>query len=155
MANNYAYTLKEGQDENKTARAMAKSLKISPKHSVEICRAIRGKKLEYAKQYLNDVIDMKQAVPFKRHNKKVGHRKGLKGWAAGRYPVKAATAILRVLENAEANAEYKGMDVENLKIEHISSHRGMVIRGAIPRAFGRVTPFNTPTTHIQIVLEEA
>ena len=64
-------------------------------------------------------------------------------------------SILNVIENAEANAEYKGMDVENLKIEHISSHRGMVIRGARPRAFGRVTPFNTPTTHIQIVLVEA
>ena len=58
-------------------------------------------------------------------------------------------------ENAEANAEYKGMDIENLKIEHISSHKGMVIRGARPRAFGRVTPFNTPTTHIKIVLVEA
>ena len=57
--------------------------------------------------------------------------------------------------NAESNAEYKGMDTENLIIEHISSHRGMVIRGAIPRAFGRVTPFNTPTTHVQVVLVEA
>ena len=101
------------------------------------------------------VIDMKQAVPFKRHNKKVGHRKGAQGWPSGRYPVKAAAEILKVLENAESNAEYKGMDTENLIIEHISSHRGMVIRGAIPRAFGRVTPFNTPTTHVQVVLVEA
>ena len=108
-----------------------------------------------AKAYLNDVIDMKKAVPFKRHNSDVGHRRGMEGWAAGRYPVKASKAILTVIENAEANAEYKGMDVENLKIEHISSHRGMVIRGARPRAFGRVTPFNTPTTHIQVVLVEA
>ena len=134
---------------------MARSLKVSPKHCVEICSAIRGMDVAKAKAYLNDVIEMKKAVPFKRHNRDVGHRKGMKGWAAGRYPVKASKAILTVIENAEANAEYKGMDVENLKIEHISSHRGMVIRGAKPRAFGRVTPFNTPTTHIQIVLVEA
>ena len=108
-----------------------------------------------AKAYLEDVIDMKQSVPFKRHNKKVGHRKGQKGWPSGRYPVKAAAEVLKVLVNAEANAEYKGMDTEKLVIEHISSHRGVVIRGAIPRAFGRVTPFNTPTTHIQIVVQEA
>ena len=111
--------------------------------------------VEKAKNYLNDVIAMKKSVPFKRHNKKVGHRKGQEGWPSGRYPVKAAEQILRVLENAEANAEYKGMDTERLFIEHISSHRGLVIKGYIPRAFGRTTPFNTSTTHIQIVLQEA
>ena len=121
----YAYDNKE-VDESKVARAKASSLKISPKHSVEICSAIRGMEVSKAKAYLNDVIEMKKAVPFKRHNRGVGHRKGMKGWAAGRYPVKASKAILKVLENAEANAEYKGMDVENLKIEHISSHKGMV-----------------------------
>jgi large subunit ribosomal protein L22 len=153
MANKYAYN--KEINESKTARAMARSLKISPKHCVEICNAVRGMEVSKAKDYLNNVIEMKKAVPFKRHNKKVGHRKGLKGWPSGRYPVKAATQILRVLENAEANAEYKGLDNEKLVIDHISSHRGIIIRGAIPRAFGRVTPFNTPTTHIQIVLEEA
>lgn len=153
MANKYAYPKQE--NEAKIARAMAKSLKVSPKHCVEICRAIRGMEVEKAKTYLENVIDMKQSVPFKRHNKKVGHRKGQQGWPSGRYPVKAANEVLKVLINAEANAEYKGMDTEKLYIEHISSHRGIVIRGAIPRAFGRVTPFNTPTTHIQIVLKEA
>ena len=120
-----------------------------------IALQIRGMEVGKAKAYLADVIAMKKAVPFKRHNKKVGHRKGLEGWASGRYPVKAAEQILKVLENAEANAEYKGMDTEKLVIEHISSHKGVVIPGYIPRAFGRMTPFNTPTTHIQIVLQEA
>ncbi|MDR2966782.1 MAG: 50S ribosomal protein L22 [Methanobacteriaceae archaeon] len=153
MANmKYAYN---EEDDSKKARAMGKSLKISPKHAVEICRELRGMGLEIAKNYLNEVILMKKAVPFKRHNKKVGHRKGLKNWPSGRYPVKAATQILKILENAEANAEYKGLDSENLIVEHISSHRGFIIRGGIPRAFGRVTPFNTPTTHVQIVLGEA
>ena len=123
MAKKYAYN--KDVDEAKTARAMASSLKISPKHSVEICSAIRGMDVEKAKNYLNDVIAMKKSVPFKRHNKKVGHRKGQEGWPSGRYPVKAAEQILRVLENAEANAEYKGMDTERLFIEHISSHRGL------------------------------
>jgi len=153
MANNkYAYN---EEDDSKKARAMGKSLKISPKHAVEVCREIRGMGLESAKNYLDDVISMKKAVPFKRHNKKVGHRKGLKNWPSGRYPVKAAAQILKILENAEANAEYKGMDNAKLVVEHISSHRGFIIRGGIPRAFGRVTPFNTPTTHVQIVLGEA
>ena len=41
MANKYAYN--KETNEAKTARAMAKSLKISPKHCVEICNAIREK----------------------------------------------------------------------------------------------------------------
>ena len=150
--NTYSYQAKENE---KIAKASSHGLKISPKHSVEICRTIRNMYLEDAKAYLEDVIAKKAVVPFKRHNKKVGHRKGQEGWAAGRYPVKAAEQILKVLENAEANAEYKGMDTEKLFIEHISSHKGVVIPGYIPRAFGRMTPFNTPTTHIQIVLQEA
>ncbi|HNR25262.1 MAG TPA: 50S ribosomal protein L22 [Methanobacteriaceae archaeon] len=149
----YAYQGSEGQE--KTARASGRALQISPKHAVEICREIRGMYLDEAKEYLEDVIQKKRAVPFRRHNKKVGHRRGLTGWPAGRYPVKAAGEVLHVLENAEANAEYRGMDSENLKIIHISSHRGYVIRGYIPRAFGRATPFNTPTTHLQVVLAEA
>lgn len=146
----YAYN----EDAGKVAKAAGRSLKISPKHSREICNALRGMEVEEAKDYLEDVMEKKQAVPFKRHNKKVGHRRGLKGWPTGRYPVKAAGQILDVLINAEANAEYKGLDTENLEIVHISSHRGYVIRGWTPRAFGRASPFNTPTTHIQIVLGE-
>ena len=149
---NYAYT---DDDKSKTAKALGRSLKISPKHAVEICNKIRGMKIEKAEAYLEDVIEMKTAVPFKRHNKKVGHRRGIGGWPTGRYPVKAAKQILDILKNAEANAEYKGLDTENLKIMHISSHRGYVIRGWTPRAFGRASPFNTPTTHVQIVLGEA
>jgi large subunit ribosomal protein L22 len=146
----YAYN----EDTGKVAKAFGRSLKISPKHSREICNALRGMELEEAKDYLEDVIDKKQAVPFRRHNKKVGHKRGLEGWPTGRYPVKAASQILDVLINAEANAEYQGLETDNLEIVHISSHRGYVIRGWTPRAFGRASPFNTPTTHIQIVLGE-
>ncbi|MGB9978364.1 50S ribosomal protein L22 [Methanobacterium sp.] len=149
---NYAFT---DDDKAKTAKALGRSLKISPKHAVEICNKIRGMKVEKAEAYLEDVIEMKTAVPFKKHNKKVGHRRGIGGWPTGRYPVKAAKQILDILKNAEANAEYKGLDTENLKIMHISSHKGYVIRGWTPRAFGRASPFNTPTTHVQIVLGEA
>ena len=149
---NYAFT---DDDKAKTAKALGRSLKISPKHAVEICNKIRGMKVEKAEAYLEDVMEMKTAVPFKKHNKKVGHRRGIGGWPTGRYPVKAAKQILDILKNAEANAEYKGLDTENLKIMHISSHKGYVIRGWTPRAFGRASPFNTPTTHVQIILGEA
>jgi large subunit ribosomal protein L22 len=148
----YAY---QDEYDGKTAKAAGRALKISPKHSVEICNAIRGMYLDEAKEFLEDVIQMRQPVPFRRHNKKVGHKRSLKGWPTGRYPVKASKKIFEVLINAEANAEYKGLDTENLKIVHASSHRGYVIKGWTARAFGRASPFNTPTTHVQIVLGEA
>ncbi|MDO5851001.1 MAG: 50S ribosomal protein L22 [Methanobacteriaceae archaeon] len=150
--NKYSYIVKENE---KVAKASGHELKISPKHSVEICRTIRNMYLTDAKAFLEDVIQKKTVVPFKRHNKKVGHRKDLKGWPSGRYPVKAATEILKVIENAEANAENNEMDIENLKLIHVSANRGVIIQGWTSRAFGRASPFNTPTTHIQIVLGEA
>ena len=63
MARKYAYK-EEEDNEKQIARAMARSLKVSPKHCVDICSAIRGMDVQKAKNYLNDVIDMKQAVPF-------------------------------------------------------------------------------------------
>ena len=89
-----------------------------------------------------------------RFNKKVGHRHGLEHGFAGRYPVNAATQILRVLEGAEANAEYKGLDMENLRIVHASAYPGMKIKRFIPRAFGRSSPKNKTLSHVELVLEE-
>ena len=103
------------------------------------------------------VFEMRK-VETNAHEVFSGYEKCLKGcrdyWSRGG-AVELDAKLKTFLENAEANAEYKGMDTEKLFIEHISSHRGVVIPGYIPRAFGRMTPFNTPTTHIQIVLQEA
>jgi len=134
---------------------MGKEMRVSPKHAMEVCRAIRGMQLASAKEYLQAVIAKKKAVPFKRHRKKLAHRKALPSWDAGQYPVKAASAVLEVLENAEANASYKGLDLERLHIVHAGAQRGVTIPGFKPRAFARATPFSKHTTNIEIVLKEA
>jgi large subunit ribosomal protein L22 len=72
----------------------------------------------------------------------------------GKYPDKAATAILRVVESAEANAEDKGLDIDRLRIIHASAYPGIKLKRAIPRAFGRSTPKNMTLTHVEIALEE-
>jgi large subunit ribosomal protein L22 len=141
-------------DAEKTAKASGRELRVSPKHAREVCRTIKGMKVEQAKDYLNQVILKKKAVPFRRFNKKVGHRHGLEKAFAGRYPVNAARQVLNVLEGAEANAEYKGLDLERLKIIHASAYPGMKIKRFTPRAFGRSSPrFNT-LSHVELVLEE-
>jgi len=94
----------------RSSRAMGMELHISPKHAREICRTLRGMRAQAALTYLEDVIALKRAVPFKRYNRNVAHRHNLLGWDAGRYPQKAAKEVLTVLKNAVANAEYKGME---------------------------------------------
>jgi large subunit ribosomal protein L22 len=138
----------------KTVKASGREMRVSPKHAREVCTTIKGMKLGQAKDYLRQVMLKKKAVPFRRFNKKVGHRHGLEKAFSGRYPVKAAQHILMVLEGAEANAEYKGLDMERLRIIHASAYPGMKIKRFTPRAFGKSSPrFNT-LSHVELVLEE-
>ena len=144
------YSVKDLNPE-KTAKAFGYELRCSPKHSMNIARAIKGMRVPDAKKYLEEVIKMKRAVPFFIHRRKMGHRRGM---CSGAYPQKAARFILRVLENAENNAEYKGLDPNNMIISHISAYKGREIEGIMPRAYGRATQKNEQTTNIEIVLEE-
>jgi len=144
----------EKLDKSKIAIASGRELPISFKAAREVCNVIRGMRLDEAKKILEEVINLKRPIPFKRFNKKGAHRKGLQGWHTGRYPVKVAKHILKVLENAEANAELKGLDLEKLWIKHICAQKGRKIKRYIPRAFGRSTPECEQLTHIEVVLEE-
>jgi len=140
-------------DETKAAKAMGYEMPISFKHAVEICRELRGKKLEEAKKILEDVIALRRPIPFKRYKKKVAHKSGLNKWYAGRYPQKAAKYILKVLKNLEANAIYKGLDVSNLVIVHAQAKKGRVIKRYMPRALGRATPKFQVLTTVEFVAE--
>ncbi|MEM2878615.1 MAG: 50S ribosomal protein L22 [Candidatus Hadarchaeales archaeon] len=133
------------------ARAFGREMRISPKDAVEVCRSIKGMKLTEAKEYLSAVVGRKKPVRYTLHKKKVPHRKGV---GSGAYPTKAAAEILKLLENAEANAVYRGLDPEKLKVVHASAYRGITIPGFLPRAFGRATPYNKPLTNAEIVLKE-
>jgi len=107
-----------------------------------------------ARDYLEDVIALKRAVPFKRYARNVAHKHGLVGADAGRFPQKAAKAVLVVLDNALANAEYKGMESDKMRIFHAGTLKGRTIRGWMPRAMGRATPKNTETVSVEMVLSE-
>ena len=144
----------KGLDPDRTAIASGRDLRISPKAAREICNYIRGMNLQKAKEVLREVIELKRAIPYRRHKKKIPHRRGLQGFYAGRYPVKAAEAILKVLEAVEANAEFKGLYTDRLKIIHIAAQKGPVIKKYIPRAFGRSTPYFERLTHIEVAVEE-
>jgi large subunit ribosomal protein L22 len=144
----------QGLDPDKTALASGRDIRIKPKVAREICNHIKGMKLDEAKTFLNAVIDKKRAVPYYRYRGKIGHRKELQGHDTGRFPEKAAGEILKILDSVEANAEFKGLYADRLKIVHMAAHRGRVIRKFIPRAFGRASPYFNHLTHIEVAVEE-
>jgi len=149
----WGYSIQE-LDPERTVKASGRELRVSHKKAREVCVALRGMRLDMAKEYLQQVIAKERPVPFRRFKKKAGHRHGLQGAFSGGYPVKAAQKILEVLEGAEANAEYKGLDVERLRITHASAYPGMKIKRYIPRAFGRTSPRFENLCHVEIVLEQ-
>ncbi len=89
------------------------SLNISNKQVREVLLFIKGLKVDSAIKRLEGVLEHKEAVPFKRFNRKVQHKPGI---MAGRYPEKTCEAIIRVLKNAKSNAISKGLQEEKLII---------------------------------------
>ena len=146
--------LEESLNPEKTAIASGRELKVSHKAAREVCKAVKGMDLSTAKIFLRAAIAKKKPIPYTRYIKKLGHKGGMEKRFVGRYPIKPAEAVLRVIQAAEANAENKGLDVDRLSIMHAAAYPGMKIKRFTPRAQGRASPKYDTTTHIEIVLDE-
>ncbi len=127
------------------ASAKSHNLPISTKHSVEISRNLRYRSIKYAKSFLESVLKMEKAVPFNRFNNDVGHKPGI---GSGRYPIKAASAFLKLFNSVEANAQVKGLNTSSLKIIKLLANKA-----SIPMTGGRRRG-GTKRTHIEIEVEE-
>ena len=134
-----------------TASAYGKDLDVSPKSGRNVCKAIKGMPVGRAKQFLQDVADLKTPVPFLVRKRKIAHRRG-ECFGPGKYPVKVCQQFLKVLESAEANAEYKGLDTETLVITHASAYQGTVQKAYTPRAQGRATPHYNRLCNFEVVV---
>ena len=144
----YTYQAESGVS---VARARGIELPISPKKAYEVLNAIRGMPVERAKTFLEEVVALRRPVPFRRYNQETAHHRGS---GPGRYPKKVAKNVLAVLQNAEQNAEYDGLDAERLYVKVASSARGRIRSAMMPRAHGHGDPWNEQTTNIEIVLGE-
>jgi len=144
-------------DEERSAKAMVWDAPISYKKVVELARVIRGMKLDEARKLLERVAAGEEPIPVRRYARKQAHHRGLAAkykWPIGRYPIKAARILLKLLENVANNAEVKGLDTEKLRIVHIAVHKGRVLKRWMPRAFGRSTPRFKKYSHIEIIVVE-
>lgn len=80
----------------KEKHAKARSLLyISPRNALIICRVINKKKLTMAKRLLEDIVSQRRSL-------------------RGKYYTSASTAILKLLESCEKNAENLGLEVGKL-----------------------------------------
>jgi large subunit ribosomal protein L22 len=128
------------------AKVIGRDLPISTKQSIEICNFIRGKNLQKSKELLQRVIEKEIAIPFKRFNKDMGHKRNI---ASGRYPKKSCNHIIKLLNSAESNAQDKGLNTATLFIKEI-----IVNRASKPLHYGRKGSREMKRTHIKIVVEE-
>lgn len=151
---NYSYSF-TNFDKTKHVRSALREKDISHKHAREVALAIRGMSIENAREFLESVIAKQIAVPYRRYNNEVAHRSNIQdGFFAGRFPKKTAREFLKLLDNLESNGEYKGMDLDRLKIVSAVTHKGTKLERFTPRAMGRSSPKIDTLVHVELVAQE-
>jgi len=116
-------------ENEKIATVNAKFLPISKKHSIAICRAIKGKTAKEAIEMLEKVAKKKKAIKF---TGEIPHRKG-EGMMSGRYPVNASKVFMKLIKGLVANANVKGIDAEKSTISAKADDAGKHMRAGRKR----------------------
>ncbi len=107
------------------AKAIARTVRISPYKVRQVLPLIRGKKVGDAMMIL-------------RYS-----------------PKKAARIVEKVLKSAAANAEFNyGMDVEKLKVVQAVADHGPRMKRFRPVSMGRAHPYVHRTSHITVTVAE-
>lgn len=115
----------------------------------------------------------KQVIPFRRFAGGVGRASQAKQFKAtlgahapllsplqvcsnatlsGRWPEKSVKFILRLLKNAESNAEAKNIEQGDLVIKNIVVQQAPKTRRRTYRAHGRINPYQGHPCHIEVFL---
>jgi len=136
------------------SRSRGEYLRTHFKNMREVAAALRGLKLTKAYQYLGDVKEHKQVIPFRRFSGGVGRASQAKQFGAtqGRWPEKSVKFILRLLRNAEANGDSKGLELEELYIKTIVVQQAPKTRRRTYRAHGRINPYQGHPCHVEVIL---
>ncbi|KAG4074163.1 hypothetical protein HA402_014368 [Bradysia odoriphaga] len=146
----------EPENATKSCKSRGSHLRVHFKNTHETAQAIKHMPLRRAQRYLKSVTEKKECVPFRRFNGGVGRCAQAKqfGTTQGRWPKKSAEFLLQLLRNAESNADYKGLDVDRLVIDHIQVNRAPCLRRRTYRAHGRINPYMSSPCHIEVILTE-
>mmetsp|Transcript_5569 Transcript_5569/g.9914 ORF Transcript_5569/g.9914 Transcript_5569/m.9914 type:complete len:188 (+) Transcript_5569:53-616(+) len=141
----------------RSCKARSTDVKVHFKNTRETASAIKGMKLSRAKQYLQNVIEKKEIIPFTRYRYGVGRKAQLKNLkikaVQGRWPKKSAEYLLGLLKNAEANAEFEGKETDDMFVSHIQVNKARAGRRRTYRAHGRINAYLSHPCHIEMILE--
>ena len=119
----------------------AQSVPISTKYSIEICRFIKNKSIEFAISELEQVKTKKKAMPMRGE---YGHKKG-KRMAGGKYPKNATEHFIKLLKSLNANSSANGIDNPFI-------FEAMANMAARP--MGRFGRWKRKRTHIKLIAKE-
>lgn len=135
----------------KSAKSLRKNCNISLKDAVNIAHNLKGMNLDKGEQLLKDVLEKKRPIKYFRYLDSVSHRKG---YGPGRYPVRAVKQFVSLIENVKANAEFKGLDTDSLKISLITANKGPMLKRYMPKAYGRAGANNRDMVILSVIVEE-
>ncbi len=138
--------MKKQNSEENIAKVHGRFLSISTKQAIEVCNFIRGRKINDAINLLERVIKKDVAVPFRRFNKDMGHKRKI---GAGRYPKKTSKEIIKLLDSLNANAQFKGLNTSNLIIKKICANKA-----STAWHYGRKMRRKMKRTNIDLIAEE-
>ena len=148
----------EPENPEKVSKSRGSHLRVHFKHCREIAHFTKGMAVSKALKHLDDVLAFKAVIPFVRFTGGIGRKAQAKQVKApgskGRWPVKATAVYRDLLKNAVANAETKGMDTDNLVIDHAQVNRAPAGRRRTYRAHGRIGKYASQPAHIEIMLKE-
>lgn len=106
------------------ARAQLRHARISPRKVQIVLDLIRGKQVDVARATLVHT------------------------------PKAASELLIKLLDSATANAEYKEMDSHDLYVSECFVTQGPTLKRIRPRAQGRAHPIRKRTSHVTLVLKQ-
>merc|ERR1712203_476167 len=149
---------REPANSTKSSKAKCTDLRVHFKNTRESAMAIKKMGLDQAKRYLEDLLEHKRVIVFRRFCGGVGRTAQAKNEGStngqGRWPKKTVKVLLDLLRNAESNAENKGLDMDSLFVSHIQVNRAQKGRRRTFRAHGRINAYMSSPAHMELFLTE-
>merc|ERR1719329_1299327 len=135
----------------KSAKCKVADLRAHYKNTYETAKAVKGMKLKRAIKYMDNCLEHKQIIPFRKYTGGIGRHAQCKEWkvTTGRWPEKSIKAVSQLLKNLLANAETKGLDTDKCVINHVAVQRAVQGRRRTYRAHGRITPYLSSNAHVE------
>lgn len=126
----------------KTAVVNGRDLRVGLKHAIALSKFIRGKDIDIAIRQLEDVVQMKIAVPMAGE---IPHRRNMSiASGSGRYPIKGAKEFIRLLKSLKSNAINNEIELEKFKLHAIPNNA--------PKPYKRFGQGKMKRCHVSITL---